>query len=703
MKSIVCGIVLSLATIALANAENLKIDAKSWNEFNHVGSVKVEHDYFSARITGIDPWIMSKTISPVDASKIKYIKFELQMPAGIAKKGQIFWKTVENNNFSGVRYFNFTLNSDGKWHVYKIPVFKIKKWTGKITGIRFDPAVTPEKLEIFKLRNFELVKEGKDSIKLNRQVKIMLKTASSKPVTGPYPKNLFNPAGALLVNGKPTFILHSGDLPVVDDPFAGLAAAGFNLITFAGISKGIIDVLEKNNLKVMLSVRYNKSQTEKSFGEKVRRLYNKYPRLNKIVASYYAADEPVWVGMPLKSMMEAYKFYKTFTPRRPVFINHAPRNSIGILKKYNAGGDITGVDIYPVPDGNHSDLPNKTISCVGDYTDKMLKTALPGQPVWIYLQAYARAKKIPTYHETRFMAYDAIMHGAMGLCYYGLRHLKWPNKMWPQLQRFGPEIRSLNEVLVAPWNSRLIKKNGIEIRYKIIDGKLVVFASNNTAQKLELKFSLDRDTDKLHVLFEDRNIVRKGNCFSDTFKPYDVHIYSEKMIKKLKLKKQAVSGMKWITKSEGHWIWDKQAQRKNNAVVYFRRIFEVGALPENAGITITADDNYRLYCNGKLVGEDVNSSQGGWKTAEYYNLKPFLKAKSQNIIAVEGINNSSMAGLWAEIKIGNEIIYTDELWRTSSKKQAGWRGEISDENWNSATSYGMPPCNPWNSFLRPVK
>ena len=689
-------------------AGNIKIGPKQWSKYNNIAKIRIKNDYFSARMVGVDPWIAFE-FPKIAASEIKFIKFELQIPKSIGvAKGQIFWKTVKSIHYSG-KHLSFKLISDGNWHEYIIPIHRYGKWKGEITGIRFDPVYSPEALDIFKLRNFELVKAKnvRKEEKHAYSAKIKLKTKNSNPLSGMYPRKLFNSAGALLIDGKPEFIIHTGDLPVVDNPFAELADAGFNLITFAGISKGIIDVLEDCGIKVMLAVRYEKQQTAESFGKRVLELYKKYPKLGKVVAAYYAVDEPVFNKYPLKPLLAAYDFYKNEIPRKPVFINHAPRNTVELLKKYNHAGDITGVDIYPVPDGGHSEMTNKTISCVGDYTDKMIKSALPGQPVWIYLQAYergvAKEKRTPTYDESRFMAYNAIMHGAMGICYYGLRHLRWPNKMWPRLKRLVPEIRGLNDILTEPWNSELLKRDGFEVRYKSINGKLYIFCSNNTNRSRQLELSLDQGMSELFVLFEKRKIQLRGTGFTDKFKPYGIHIYSNNLIKKSGSAPKSNSNFKWVSQSEGHWIWDKEAQRKDDVTVYFRRVFDVGVIPEKAEIIITVDNNYRLYCNGKLVGEDIKSSQGGFRTAEKYNIKSFLNENSKNIIAVEGINDTSIAGLWAEITIGDKIIYSDTAWRTSLKKQPNWFGDIQDKNWHKATSYGKPPCKPWNSFLRQIK
>ncbi|HQH73337.1 MAG TPA: hypothetical protein PK360_14785, partial [bacterium] len=107
-----------------------------------------------------------------------------------------------------------------------------------------------------------------------------------------------------------------------------------------------------------------------------------------------------------------------------LWFNHAPRNSLSDLARFGTLADIVGCDIYPVPFGpfvGHSDLPERNLPSVGHYTQRMIQSA-PGKPAWMVLQGFGwddikespssgePKNRRPTRHETRFMAYDAIVH-----------------------------------------------------------------------------------------------------------------------------------------------------------------------------------------------------------------------------------------------------------------------------------------------------
>lgn len=141
-------------------------------------------------------------------------------------------------------------------------------------------------------------------------------------------------------------------------------------------------------------------------------------------------DEPQWGQRPIPELERAYSIIREQDPTHPVWIVEAPRGTRKTLSAYSTPRtrDITGVDIYPIsyPPGMHSLLPNRHISLVGDHTDIMMDVADGQMPVWTTLQIAwsgvwkpGRTLRFPTYHQQRFMAYQAIITGARGLIWFG--------------------------------------------------------------------------------------------------------------------------------------------------------------------------------------------------------------------------------------------------------------------------------------------
>ena len=142
---------------------------------------------------------------------------------------------------------------------------------------------------------------------------------------------------------------------------------------------------------------------------------------------YFISDEPAWRGIPPEPLLESYQFIRSIDPYKPVMLNEAPRGRIADLRAYVNAFDIYGVDIYPVPaPGNHSALSDKMMTDVGKYTDICREVVEERKPVWMTLQGFSwevitgkSDTVFPSHKENRFMAYNALLHGATGLFCWG--------------------------------------------------------------------------------------------------------------------------------------------------------------------------------------------------------------------------------------------------------------------------------------------
>ena len=207
------------------------------------------------------------------------------------------------------------------------------------------------------------------------------------------------------------------------------AAHAAGLMTWT--SAGVIDLKDPEASAKALTDRVNAVKTHPS------------------LAFLETSDEPAWTWMKPEPRVSAetfatsYPIVKAADPDHLLYTNHAPTNLISTLAAYNAGTDIAAVDIYPVNPGNlkpqyalfedgyQGDLNNIYISQVGEYCDKMRKVAGANRPVFMVLQAFAwemltdekerDAGKVlyPSYEQTRFMAWQSIVHGANGIIYWG--------------------------------------------------------------------------------------------------------------------------------------------------------------------------------------------------------------------------------------------------------------------------------------------
>jgi len=108
-------------------------------------------------------------------------------------------------------------------------------------------------------------------------------------------------------------------------------------------------------------------------------------------------------------------------------------------------------------------------------------------------------------------------------------------------------------------------------------------------------------------------------------------------------------------------------------------------------IKITADNEYQLYINGSLLGNDNR-----WQNAETYTI--FVDANNPIVIAVRCTNIGEEGGFLAEV-VCRDIHYSSSMWRVKDNFELGWNERnFDDSHWTFATDYGPYQTDPWWKF-----
>jgi len=303
------------------------------------------------------------------------------------------------------------------------------------------------------------------------------------------------------------------------------------------------------------------------------------------------ADEPEWGNShdakksTPEQVVNVAKIIHANDPNHPIWLVQAPRGTVSSLKRYNAGWDVGGIDIYPIsyPPGVHSEERNKEISMVGDFTRTMREVA-GKKPLWMTLQiAFSGTTKrgavlrMRTFSEQRFMAYEAIINGSRGLTYFGGSLPSTLNKrdkalgfnwtyfdkvMRPLLSEIGPKSPILEVLLSAdsqikvtlapenpPKRQRATKEQeqtktptspkefvqdttstdtrAIEFLMREVGNDVYVLACKKEGPTIRVRFNgLPTDLKSGAVIFEEpRTVEIKEGSFADWFAPFDVHVY----------------------------------------------------------------------------------------------------------------------------------------------------------------------------------
>jgi len=125
------------------------------------------------------------------------------------------------------------------------------------------------------------------------------------------------------------------------------------------------------------------------------------------------------------------------------------------------------------------------------------------------------------------------------------------------------------------------------------------------------------------------------------------------------------------------WIWVPGDGREGNTYYYFRKEFRLEGPPKGLRLFITADTFYRLFLNGRPVGQGPPPSQPFFKYYDEYEVDAHLK-RGGNCIAVLVYYVGSVREELGELRGGLLAELVDEDGRTLVATGPDWRCLRSD-------------------------
>ena len=457
----------------------------------------------------------------------------------------------------------------------------------------------------------------------------------------------FDEQHRMFLDGKPFFAIgcwgNRGPISR-EESYYRLSDLGFNMVMCGGSS---LDAVDAAGLYAMLGMNNGTIFKDIPEKDKLENVIQYAEGMKKTLAHpalvcYFSVDEPAWRGDQLGPYQSGYKLFRDHVdPWRPVFLNEAPRGTSEALRPSGAACDIYGIDIYPIPSpNNHSEIDDKTATSVGKYTDMCRVTVRDRKPVWMTLQGFAwgqlyqREEIYPTLEESRFMAYDAIAHGATGLFYWGLWMGRGQNDQFlDDLKTTLHEITAAAPFLVgdtvegetttATPNIRIMQKRSPH-------GDLwIVLNESPEPKQVELKGKFPGNIAELSgkklptadggtLAFELPGY--EVRVFRDGDKPMPEPLYVPKPKREYKIYK-SLEGFK-----QASWVWYPDTNSIAGAMSFFRQEFELDSVPAKAELSVAADDMFRCWVNGELVMEQM-----GWQDAYTLDVAKYLKPGKNTI------------------------------------------------------------------------
>ena len=209
------------------------------------------------------------------------------------------------------------------------------------------------------------------------------------------------------------------------------------------------------------------------------------------------------------------------------------------LALWRDSADLLSTDPYPLfstepPGGYH-------LAQVADWTARTRAVVKNARPFMTVLQffKFTSQGRFPTLSEMRHMAYMAIVEGARGLWWWslGTNALRdvcpdWcPEKIahMDNLKSVVNELAALEAALLADDVAGALVANSniaaIRTKVKVVGGKGYIFAYNYTGIPQSVELTWHTAPGAVTVNTERRALVPAGASFTDTFAPYQAHVY----------------------------------------------------------------------------------------------------------------------------------------------------------------------------------
>jgi hypothetical protein len=258
-------------------------------------------------------------------------------------------------------------------------------------------------------------------------------------------------------------------------------------------------------------------------------------------------DEPDIHAAKTAELQADYDKWKAINPNMPVLINFAGSDvldwnggtSEATYKSYLKATDWVSNSIYPVtgwyrPDD--LDIPGRALDKLEKWSDGRPQFAIiePGPQ---NLSWMPKDTPGPNAGQFRFEMWDAVIRGAKGIVYFpfsftpGFRFDNTPAEIAAEMAKQHPRLTEIGPALLSqvdPPSTGMRLPNGLEGTWRIYNGKKYFIVLNQSDQPLsnqQIKLRNIGAATTATVASESRSVPITSNTITDSFGPYEAHVY----------------------------------------------------------------------------------------------------------------------------------------------------------------------------------
>ena len=270
---------------------------------------------------------------------------------------------------------------------------------------------------------------------------------------------------------------------------------------------------------------------------------------NPWLLAWSLGDEPEGNGVSASTLISQYQQLKSVDANIPVQVNFVGGSILGLQGScnqscylaYGPAFDWGSNDIYPVTGWG---APNN-LTWVGQAVSKMLQW-FPNRPEFAYIETsnqllpWIPNDTGPTAGQVRAEIWDALIHGAHGIEYFPLACPNGgscsfsfdatPSSVVTEITAQDALMQNLAAPLLAPLNPNNLSvsvSSSLEASWRVVGNTkyaIVLNTSNSTVNNASIGLTGFSDT-QAPVYNESRTVSITNNTITDSFTPYQVHIY----------------------------------------------------------------------------------------------------------------------------------------------------------------------------------